>query len=315
MENKTEMRTRILTAMTNWEVEEYLSRNDIILVPIGVQEMHGAMPLDIEYLAAEANARVIAEQVDGLVLPSLVYFSAGGTVIGRGTVYMSIEDSIKYVKSICYSLINQGFRRIGLIPAHGNSSIIIQAVCADVFDETKVPILYLPVMDALARNKVERPATNPKNPNTEGDVLGCNTMVIGEYKLCGRIDDIPTGEYINDKPGVLSRSAKGHIDSYVFEAIDGFDTLSEITSFHYLPISLYFSDPDQHGSGPMPWSKEDIYREGEIGEKAFREMMGKVDWSKYFEGVKKADRFFQEVVLPKYGDVLPKNKFYPNNVK
>ena len=317
MENKIEMRTRILTAMTNWEVEEYLKRNDIILVPVGVQEMHGAMPLDVEYLMAEANARIIAEQVDGLVLPSLVYFSAGGTVIGRGTVYMSMEDSIKYIKSICYSLINQGFRRIALLPAHGNSSIIIGAVVADVFDETKIPIMYLPVMEALTRNKVNRPTTNPNSPLTEGDILGCNTMVIGTYKICGRIDDIPTGEYINNKPGVLSRAAKGHQDAYVFEAIPEFEALSEITSFSYLPIALYFSDPDQHGSGLMPWTKEDVYREGEIGEKAFREMMSKVDWKRYFDGVREADKFFQEVVLPKYGDVLPKNKFYPNitNVK
>lgn len=43
------MRTRILPKMLNDEVEEYLSRNDIIIVPVGTVEMHGGFPLDSEY--------------------------------------------------------------------------------------------------------------------------------------------------------------------------------------------------------------------------------------------------------------------------
>ena len=42
------MRTRILPRMLNDEVEEYLSRNDIIIVPVGTVEMHGGFPLDSE---------------------------------------------------------------------------------------------------------------------------------------------------------------------------------------------------------------------------------------------------------------------------
>ena len=34
--------------MLNDEVEEYLSRNDIIIVPVGTVEMHGGFPLDSE---------------------------------------------------------------------------------------------------------------------------------------------------------------------------------------------------------------------------------------------------------------------------
>ena len=131
--SEIKMRTRMLPSMTNYEVEHYLTRNDIIFVPVGVNEMHGAMPLDIEYVMAEAYSRLMAEQVDGLVLPNLVYFTAGGTVIGRGTVYMNMLDSMNYLKSICYSLQNQGFRRIILVPAHGDSKIIINAVISQFF--------------------------------------------------------------------------------------------------------------------------------------------------------------------------------------
>lgn len=63
------MRTRILSQMANCEVEEYLERNDIIFIPVGVTEMHGALPMDCEYVMAEAYARLFAEKVDGLCCP------------------------------------------------------------------------------------------------------------------------------------------------------------------------------------------------------------------------------------------------------
>lgn len=37
-----EMRTRILGKMLNSEVQDYLKRNDIIIVPVGTTEMHRA---------------------------------------------------------------------------------------------------------------------------------------------------------------------------------------------------------------------------------------------------------------------------------
>ena len=55
------MRTRILPRMLNDEVEEYLSRNDIIIVPVGTVEMHGGFPLDSETTISEAFALEMAE--------------------------------------------------------------------------------------------------------------------------------------------------------------------------------------------------------------------------------------------------------------
>ncbi len=307
------MRTRMLPSMTNYEVESYLTRNDIIFVPVGVNEMHGAMPLDIEYVMAEAYSRLMAESVDGLVLPNLVYFTAGGTVIGRGTVYMSMQDSMNYLKSICYSLLNQGFRRIILVPAHGDSKIIINAVISQFLDETKCPMLFLDPRDALRKNGVDLPRHDFSDTDTatHDDHIGCATLDLGCYNICGRIDDVPTGEEVNDQPGSLCDAALGHPDQWPFEPIDGFDTLHELLGT-YMPTAIYFDKWSNHGSQPLPLTREDVRKEGAIGEKLLREAFGKVNWKKYTDGLRKTDRFFQEVVLPKYGDVLPKNKFYPN---
>ena len=70
------MRTRIIPKMLNDEVEEYLTRNDIVIVPVGTVEMHGGFPLDSETVVSEAFALKMAEACDGLVLTGLPYFYA-----------------------------------------------------------------------------------------------------------------------------------------------------------------------------------------------------------------------------------------------
>ena len=55
------MRTRILPKMLNCEVQEYLKRNDIIIVPVGTVEMHGGLPLDVETNISEAVALKMAD--------------------------------------------------------------------------------------------------------------------------------------------------------------------------------------------------------------------------------------------------------------
>ena len=99
------MRTRFLSKLTNGEVEEYLNRNDIIYVPVGVTETHGALPLDSETVLAEAIALKMAEATDGLVLHNLPYFFPGGTIVGRGTIQMSIKDGMAYLDKIAKSLL------------------------------------------------------------------------------------------------------------------------------------------------------------------------------------------------------------------
>src|SRR3954454_4991668 len=100
MVTMTEMRTRFLSKLTNGEVEDYLQRNALIFIPVGVTETHGALPLDSETVLAEAIALKMAEKSDGLVLHNLPYFFAGATPTGRGTLQISIKDGMSYLDKI-----------------------------------------------------------------------------------------------------------------------------------------------------------------------------------------------------------------------
>ena len=62
-----QMRTRMLTKLTNTEIEQYLKRNDVIFIPVGTVEPHSEIPLDAEYVGPLAYAIKLAEEADGKV--------------------------------------------------------------------------------------------------------------------------------------------------------------------------------------------------------------------------------------------------------
>lgn len=146
------MRTRILPRMLNDEVEEYLSRNDIIIVPVGTVEMHGGFPLDSETTISEAFALEMAEACDGLVLTGLPYFYAGATASGRGTVQVSVREGIDYLMAVAKSLLRQGFKRQIYISFHGPAHMTCSPMVRDFFDETGVPILYMDLTMQMMKN-------------------------------------------------------------------------------------------------------------------------------------------------------------------
>lgn len=191
-----QMRTRILPKMLNSEVQEYLSHNDIIIVPVGTVEMHGGMPLDVETNISEAVGLKMAEACDGLVLTGLPYFYAGATASGRGTVQVSVRQGIDYLGAIARSLLRLGFKRQIYISLHGPAHMTVSPMVRDFYDETGVPILYMDMTMQLfnhARDlfQTDKMATDPK-----AFMKLLDSMFVGAYQIMGRIEDVPlTTEY------------------------------------------------------------------------------------------------------------------------
>ena len=183
------MRTRIFGKMLNSEVQEYLKRNDIIIVPAGTTEMHGGFPLDCETVISEAYALKMAEACDGLVLTGLPYFYAGATASGRGTVQVTVRQGIDYLGAIARSLLRLGFKRQVYISFHGPAHMTICPMIRDFYDETGVPILYLDAMMHMQKCK-----------DLFTSFLAFHDITVGAYKIMNRIDDVPLvtgyGEYV-----------------------------------------------------------------------------------------------------------------------
>lgn len=181
-----EMRTRFLPKMLNSEVEAYLEKNDIIIVPVGTVEMHGGLPMDCETVISEGVALKMAEACDGLVLSGLPYFYAGATASGRGTTQVSVRQGIDYLGAIARSLLRQGFKRQIYISMHGPAHMTCSPMVRDFFDETGVPILYMDMTMQFFGAAMDLFGTNPQ------EMLGAlDSLFLGAYDLLGRLEDVP----------------------------------------------------------------------------------------------------------------------------
>lgn len=176
-----EMRTRILGKMLNSEVQDYLSRNDIIIVPVGTTEMHGGFPLDCETVISEAYCLRMAEACDGLVLTGLPYFYAGATASGRGTVQVTVRQGIGYLGAIARSLLRLGFKRQVYLSFHGPAHMTICPMIRDFYDETGVPALYMDCMMQVGKNQ----------DLLKNFMEDFHAVTVGAYKVMNRLEDVP----------------------------------------------------------------------------------------------------------------------------
>ncbi len=276
----TEMRTRLLPSLTNVEVEHYLKRNDVIFIPVGPCEVHGAMPLDCEYVSPLAFCMKMAEEADGLVLPGLQYFYAGAT-IGQGTVHTSNEENIAYLKTIARSLLRQGFKTQIYITAHGPSYAFMEPFVFDFLNETKVPVLY--IEQSTIQNEY---ADNPD----------FNKIIYGSYSIVGRLDDIPLNF--------------DHIDLPTDYNIE--ESMADLLNvFNIMPLNgqvqatqWYYNSQFDHGGVPQNITTEERDQWAKEGEEIIDQIVESMDMDKIIQSLKTHQDYIQDMV-DKYGELLP----------
>jgi creatinine amidohydrolase len=104
------------------EVEEYLKKKDIILVPTGSVEQHSPYGLfGTDFITAESVTRRVAEKMDILAAPTVNYGVSPHHMSFKGTVSLSPDTMILLISDIIESLATHGFRRIVFINGHGGN--------------------------------------------------------------------------------------------------------------------------------------------------------------------------------------------------
>ena len=277
------MRSRFLTKLTNGEIEDYLEKNDVIFIPVGVTETHGALPVDAETVLAEAIALKMAEAADGLVLHNLPYFFAGGTPTGRGTLQLSVKSGYEYLMEISKSLLKQGFRRQIYVTSHGPAYLYVSSMIRDFFSETKVPILYMDMITA---------------PSTIEDLSFSfmekfHEMSIGAYKILNRLEDVPLN--------VPESNSVTYDVNTMFEGMKE-NPSTELGKYAQQSgaIGYYFDEARTHMTTPLLKSSEEREELADEGIKAICEMVEKLDMPKIVETLQKADKYTQNVSLEKF---------------
>jgi creatinine amidohydrolase len=106
----------------NWmQVEEYLKRDDRIVVPLGSVEQHAYLSLGVDRILSERVSVEAAEPLGVLVLPSLPYGLTPYFGAYPGSPTLRVETYRALLRDLLDSFHDQGFRRFVFVNGHGGN--------------------------------------------------------------------------------------------------------------------------------------------------------------------------------------------------
>jgi creatinine amidohydrolase len=106
----------------NWmQVEEYLGRDDRVVVPIGSTEQHGYLSLETDNILAERVSVEAAEPLGVPVLPVLPYGLTPAFAAYPGSPSLRFDTYAAVLRDLLDSLYGQDFRRFLLVNGHGGN--------------------------------------------------------------------------------------------------------------------------------------------------------------------------------------------------
>jgi creatinine amidohydrolase len=115
----------------NWmQVEEYLTRDDRIVLPIGSTEQHAYLSLATDVILAERVSVEAAEPLGVPVMPVLPFGIAPGFAAYPGTVSLQTETLVTVLTDALDGLHSQGFRRFLVVNGHGGNVQVAEPLAA-----------------------------------------------------------------------------------------------------------------------------------------------------------------------------------------
>jgi len=151
-----------LPHMTRPEVEDLLTRSDMVILPVASIEQHGThLPMGTDFLNGVERAKLIAQRADVLVAPILLpgqspyHMEFAGTVTLPSTLIQEV-----YVEA-AKSLMRHGFKRFLILNAHGGNNAISTFIVDRINQETEGIAVKLndvvgPFMDRTASRTLPR---------------------------------------------------------------------------------------------------------------------------------------------------------------
>jgi creatinine amidohydrolase len=136
-----------LADLTYPDIQAYLKRSDLILIPIASTEQHGPhLPLSTDTVTAYEVSKRAAEQADVLYTPTIwmgyspQHMRAPGQ--GAGTITLRAETLLSLVYDIARSLIHHGFNKLIFVNGHGSNVKVIDPVLRRIRYETGALVAF-----------------------------------------------------------------------------------------------------------------------------------------------------------------------------
>ena len=109
--------------MTWMQVEDYLTRDDRCVLPLGSTEQHAYLSLAVDAILSERMAVDAADPLGIPVFPVVAYGITPYFMAFPGTVSLTPGTYERVVAEILGSLYSHGFRRIIVVNGHGGNSV------------------------------------------------------------------------------------------------------------------------------------------------------------------------------------------------
>jgi creatinine amidohydrolase len=123
-----------LQLCTWMEVEDYLSRSQGIIVPIGSTEQHGPTGLiGTDAICAEAIAHGVGTATQALVCPTIDVGMALHHTAFPGSISLRPSTLILVVRDYLTSLVRVGFRKFFFINGHGGNIATLKAAFSETY--------------------------------------------------------------------------------------------------------------------------------------------------------------------------------------
>lgn len=138
-----------LPHMTWPEVQDLLSRTDMVIIPVPSIEQHGPQtPMGTDFFSGVERAKLIAQRTDVLVAPVVLAGSSPYHMGFPGTITISTETLEKVYFETASSLIHHGFRRILFLNSHTGNQYMTAFVADRINQET--PAIAVELSGAVA---------------------------------------------------------------------------------------------------------------------------------------------------------------------
>jgi creatinine amidohydrolase len=135
--------------MTWPEVQDLLTRSDMVIIPVPSLEQHGPQtPIGTDYLSGVERAKLIAQKTDVLVAPVLMAGISPYHMEFPGTIALSHDTAQRVYFETAQSLIHHGFRRIMFLNSHAGNQYMTAYVADRINQET--PAIAVELTTAVA---------------------------------------------------------------------------------------------------------------------------------------------------------------------
>ena len=150
-----------LPHMTTAEVEDLLTRTDLVIIPLGALEQHADhLPIGTDFINGVERCKLIAQERDILVAPILMAGQSPYHMGFAGTVSLSADTILKVHMEAVESLIQHGFKRFIIMNAHGGN----RAITTLLVDQINQKTAGVAVAFGAATGPFMAPSSEPPSP-------------------------------------------------------------------------------------------------------------------------------------------------------